>query len=184
MGVAFGHLCSARLSSKFLREMTAMKRKKILLFLALAIVIACGCLSFVACGKDKDNYPVEGVWHAVAAWQEESTFTFGGYTSRIIDNYKIDLYFDFRADGSILKKSVASINDHVMHTDNEEWNIFNLTWSVKGNVITLSSGKQFVIVDDEFDDIFPAKNILLRYKKEATENDVSAQRIIDKTFTL
>ncbi len=160
-----------------------MKRKKILLVLTLVIAIVLGSLCFVACGDDEDddNYPVEGIWHAVAAWQNETKFTLGGQTTKIIDNYKVDFYFDFRADGSVLKKSVAYINDHILHTDNEEWNIFNVTWSVKGNVITLSSGKKFVIVDDEFDDVFPAQNILLRYKKEAaTDDETSAQKHIGK----
>ena len=151
-----------------------MKQKKFLLVLILVIAIAFGSLCFVACGDDEEdnNYPVVGVWHAVATWQEDNTFTLGGQTHRIIDNYKVDFYFDFREDGSILKKNIVTVNDYVMHTDNEEWNIFNVTWSVKGNVITLSSGKQFVIVDNEFDDTFPAQNILLRYKKEsATEDD-------------
>lgn len=147
-----------------------MKQRKVLLSLTLAVAIAFGCLCFAACGGEKeDNYPVAGIWHAVAAWKEDTTITLGGMTSRIIDKYNVDFYFDFREDGSILKKSIVTVNNYVMHTDNEEWNIFNVTWSVKGNVITLSSGKQFVIVDDEFDDVFPAKNILLRYKKEAAE---------------
>ncbi len=153
-----------------------MKQKKILLVLTVVVAIAFGCLCFVGCGDDEENnYPVAGIWHAVATWQEESTFTLGGQTTVIIENYKVDFYFDFRPDGSILKKNIVSINDHIMHTDNEEWNIFNLTWSVKGNVITLSSGRQYVIVDDEFDDTFPAKNILLRYKKESSEDDQNSE---------
>lgn len=158
-----------------------MLQKKILLFLTLLIAIVFGCGCFVACVDDADNnYPIVGVWHAVATWREEQTFTLGGYTSKIIDNYKVDFYFDFREDGAVMKKSVIAINDRVMHTDNEEWNSLNLTWSIKGNILTLSSGKQYVIVDDEFDDVFPAKNILLRYKKEsATESDVATNGAIN-----
>ena len=159
-----------------------MKQKKILLFLTLGVVIVLGCLCFVACGDDEEDcYPVEGIWHAIVVWQQTNKFTLGGQTYQITDNYQIDFYFDFRPDGSILKKAVTTINDHIMHTDNEEWNIFNATWSVKGNVITLSSGRQFAIVDDEFDDTFPAQNILLRYKKEVTtEEDASEQNISAK----
>ena len=161
-----------------------MKGKKILSVVTTVVVIVLGILCCVACIDDdekENNYDVEGIWHAVAAWQEEKTFTLLGKTTTIIDDYKVDFYFDFRADGSVLKKSVAYINDHILHTDNEEWNIFNVTWSVKGNVITLSSGKKFVIVDDEFDDVFPAQNILLRYKKEAaTDDETSAQKHIGK----
>ena len=150
-----------------------MKRKKILLVLTLVIAIVLGSLCFVACGDDEDdnNYPVEGIWHAIATWREDNTITLLGQTHRIIEDYKVDFYFDFRADGSVMKKSVISINDRILHTDNEEWNILNVTWSVKGNVLTLSSGRKFVIVDDEFDDTFQPRNILLRYKKEAATED-------------
>lgn len=155
-----------------------MKQKKKLLIPALTIVMAVSCLCFAACGKDDvdDNYPVAGVWHAVATWREDNTFTLGGQNYRIIDDYQVDFYFDFRPDGSVMKKSIIRVNNSIMHTDNEEWNILNVTWSVKGNVITLSSGIKFVIVDDEFDDTFPAKNILLRYKKEETPEDDTAKQ--------
>ena len=144
-----------------------MKQKRITLLLALTVMSVFVCLCFVACGDDaKNDYPVAGVWHAIAAWREESSFTFGGQVFQMADDYQIDFYFDFRPDGSVLKKSIITIGDYVMHTDNENWNILNVTWSVKNNVITLSSGKQFVIVDDEFDDVLVSKNILLRYKKE------------------
>ena len=158
-----------------------MKPNKIVLWLACILALVTCCLCFAACGDGKSNdYPVEGVWHAVAAGCEENTFTFGGQTTKIIDNYKVDFYFDFRADGSVMKKNIMSINNYIIHTDNEEWNIFNVTWSVKGNVLTLSSGRQFVIVDDEFDDTFPAKDILLRYKKAAaTDDDTNGKTTTD-----
>ncbi len=49
--------------------------------------------------------------------------------------------------------------------DFTDWVILNITWTVSGNVITLSSGKQYVIVDDQFDDMYTG-NKILHYIKE------------------
>ncbi len=166
-------MCAWR-SPANLREMT-MKQKKFVLYPVLAIALVLACLGLGGCVDDEPdepaNYPVAGIWHAVAAWQEENNVKLGGYTYHIVNDYQIDFYFDFREDGAILKKTISHMNGNLVPTDNDEWNIFNETWTVKGNVLTLSSGKRYVIVDDEFDDVFPSKNILLRYKKQAPAVD-------------
>ena len=45
------------------------------------------------------------------------------------------------------------------------WITLNLTWNVEGNVIKLSSGKQFVIADDCFNDIYPNPEMVLYFYK-------------------
>lgn len=121
---------------------------------------------FIACNdvseETENNYPVVGVWHAQATWHEDTPYNYGGYT------YKLNNWFDFREDGTLKNKRTLSLNGHTFNDHYSDWTIVNATWSVKGNVITLSSGKQYVIIDDEFNDTYPNPQIVLHYQKETS----------------
>ena len=137
------------------------KTKKIILSLLLTITIIFIALIFVACPKD-NSYPVVGVWHATASWHEDSPYNYKGY------NYVLDVYLEFREDGTIRNKRTLSVNGNMISDDFSDWVIVNATWSVTDNIITLSSGKKYVIVDDEFNDTYPNPQIILHYKKDKT----------------
>ena len=143
-------------------------KKAILIFTAILIVITAVCS--VACTDDidntektKDDYDVAGIWHAQATWHEDSPYNYNGYT------FKLDIWFDFKQDGTLKTKRTLSINGYSFEDSLSDWTIVNATWSVEGNVIKLSSGKQFVIVDDEFNDTYPDPQMILRYRKELSE---------------
>lgn len=138
-------------------------KKPILTFIVVLLVVMIAS-SFVACTDDPeetdDNYPVVGIWHAQATWHEDNPYNYGG------DTYKLDIWFDFREDGTLKNKRTLSLNGYSFNDSYSDWVIVNVTWSVKGNVISLSSGKQYVIVDDEFNDTYPNPQMILHYKKE------------------
>lgn len=140
-----------------------MKRKFVIsvsLFILLLTTVA-----FSACGANSEtkNYPVEGVWHAHATWHKDTPYNYGGY------NYTLDLYYDFRSDGMFKYKMLLILNDNIEIT-NTDWCIANITWTVEGNVIKFSNGKkQYVIVDDQFDDEFPNPRMTVHYKKVTEE---------------
>ena len=126
-----------------------------------------------ACSKNEEveqeetvDYLVVGIWHASTSWHEITQSTILGQVHEFDDLYQLDVYFDFREDGTLLNKRTLSMNGIDWEDDLTDWTIVNLTWTVSKNVITLSSGKQFVIVDDQFDDLYPG-NIILHYKKES-----------------
>ena len=145
--------------------MFKLKRKAFLFIITLLALIV--TVFFVVRAENpeekENNYPVTGIWHAQATWREDNPYNYGG------DKYKLDIWFDFREDGTLKSKHTISLNGYVFNDSYSDWVIVNLTWSVKGNIITLSSGKQFVIVDDEFNDIYPDPKMILHYKKELYE---------------
>ena len=135
-----------------------MKKATVAFLLALFI-----CLGFVACQKPEPteqikNYPVAGIWHAQESWHEDNPYNYGG------DTYTIDVYFDFLEDGTLRNRSTLTLNGRLL--SDSDWIIVNLTWKIQGNIITLSSGKQFIIVDDEFNDIWPSPKLTLHFTKE------------------
>lgn len=131
------------------------------LFLVSSIFTACNSASINQDSEEtKSDYPVVGIWHAQSTWHENNPYNYGG------DTYRLDIWFDFKADGTARNKYTLTYNGYTVQ--NSDWFIANGTWSVKGNVITLSNGKQFVIVDDEFNDIYNS-NIILHFKKELSE---------------
>jgi lipoprotein len=140
------------------------KIKNITLAIVVILVAILSSTALVACTDNeeetKNNYPVVGIWHATATWHEDNPYNYGG------DTYKLDVYFDFREDGTLKNKRTLSLNGYSFNDSYSDWVIVNVTWSVKDNVITLSSGKQFVIVDDEFNDTYPNPKMILHYKKE------------------
>ena len=137
------------------------KTKKITFTLLLIILIMFVTLIFVACPKSND-YNVVGIWHARASWHEDSPYNYNGY------NYVLDVYIEFREDGTIRNKRTLSVNGNMLSDDFSDWVIVNATWSITDNIITLSSGKKYVIVDDEFNDTYPNPQIILHYKKDKT----------------
>ena len=137
------------------------KIKKITMSLLLTVAIIFTTLILVACPQN-NNYPVVGVWHATASWHEESPYNYNGY------DYVLDVYIEFRDDGTIRNKRTLSINGNMLSDEFSDWVIVNATWSVSENVITLSSGKKYVIIDDEFNDTYPNPQIILHYKKDNT----------------
>ena len=141
------------------------KSKKVVFSFIGTLLILLIASFFVACGDDveetENNYPVVGIWHAQATWREDNPYNYGG------DICKLDIWFDFREDGTLKNKLILLVNGYTL--SDTDWIIANLTWSVKDNVITLSNGKQFVIVDDEFNDIYPDPKMILHYKKELSE---------------
>ena len=138
--------------------------KKTVVPVFLLIIISLSTLIFVACPKREDDYPVAGIWHAHATWHEDSPFNYGG------DNYVLDIYFEFREDGTLRNKRTLTVNDYELKDDFSDWVILNLTWTVNGNIITLSSGKTYVIVDNQFDDTYANPQLILHYKKETTNH--------------
>lgn len=141
-------------------------RKVVFPFFATLLIVIIASF-FVACTDDteetRNNYPVVGIWHAQATWHEDNPYNYGG------DTYKLDIWFDFREDGALGTKRTLSLNGYTFNYSYSDWFIVNVTWSVKENVITLSSGKQYVIVDDEFNDIYSDPKMILHYKKELSE---------------
>lgn len=139
------------------------KRNQMNILILIILMIAIFCI-LVGCGdkpavSNQDDYPVVGIWHANYSWHEDSSFNYGGNT------YILDVYFDFREDGTLLTKRTLTLNGYSLGDTYNDWVIVNLTWTVKDNVITLSSGKTFVIVDDEFNDMYTNPQVVLRYKK-------------------
>lgn len=120
---------------------------------------------FIACTKvsveQKMNYDVVGVWYAQATWHEDNPYNYGG------DTYTLEIWFDFREDGTLRSKRTLSLNGYQFEDDYSNWVIVNLTWSVDKNIITLSSGKQYVIVDDEFNDTYTNPQMILHYRKKS-----------------
>ncbi len=139
------------------------KKKSIVkIFIGLICVILYTSF-FVGCSPNteepENNYPVAGIWHAQATWHEDNPYNYGG------DTYKLDIWFDFREDGTLRNKRTLSLNGYTFSDSLSDWTIINLTWTVKDNIITLSSGKQYVIIEDEFNDTYPNPQMILRYKK-------------------
>lgn len=67
----------------------------------------------------------------------------------------------------LLNKRTLSMNGIDWEDEYTDWVILNLKWSVSENVITLSSGKKFVINNNKFDDIYPNPQKVLHFKKES-----------------
>ena len=128
-----------------------------LIFFVLITVFFAACTTNTE--EPENNYPVVGIWHAQATWHEDNPYNYGG------DTYKLDIWFDFREDGTLRNKRTLSLNGYTFNDSLSDWTIINLTWTVKDNIITLSSGKQYVIIDDEFNDTYPNPQMILRYKK-------------------
>ncbi len=139
-----------------------------MLAIVMILIAVISSIALIACTNNEEetenNYPVAGIWHAQATWHEDNPYNYGG------DTYKLDIWFDFREDGTLKNKRTLSLNGHSFNDSYSDWVIVNVTWSVKGNVITLSSGKQYVIVDDEFNDTYSNPKMILHYKKENSSN--------------
>ncbi len=137
-------------------------KKKFIINVSIFILLLLTTVAFTACSKkdaEPKNYPVEGIWHAHATWHRDNPYNYGG------DNYTLDLYYDFHSDGTFKYKALLILNDNIEIT-NTDWCIANITWTVEGNVIKFSNGKkQYVIVDDQFDDEFPNPRMTVHYKK-------------------
>lgn len=137
-----------------------MKKKLITFGLSILILL---CLTAVmsACGDDKkesSDYNVTGIWHARETWHEDSPYNYGGY------NFELNVWFEFCEGGAMRNRVSLTANDKTM--SDTGWVIFNGTWSVEGNKITLSSGKTYMIVDDEFNDTYPNPKMILHFYKE------------------
>lgn len=131
--------------------------------LTLALVFITVGILFTSCGTDASqtkteyDYPVEGIWHTHANWEKEF-----GYN--VISTFDLDIYFNFIKGGVVKVKTVLARNGVAMNDD--DWAIADYTWSVEGNVIFLSTGKQYIIYDDEFNDIWPDPWLVLHFRKE------------------
>ena len=132
------------------------------IILSVAVLLSCGAI-LLGCDTDKekqdDNYPVAGIWHAGYVWHEDNPYNYGG------DTYRIDIWMEFRDDSTMKIKQMMKLNGHIMN-DNSDWIILNMTWTVNKNIITLSSGKQYVIIDDTFNDTYPGLGTVLHCTKE------------------
>ena len=138
--------------------------KKFLLMTVLAFFSVIMVLSFGACNKQKEeteeaDYPVVGLWHAHEEWLDEDPY--GRYDG---DYVTLDVYYEFFEDGTLRNRLSSTLNGRTL--SDTGWVIFNGSWSVEKNVITLSSGRQFVIIDDEFNDIYPKPKMTLHFFKE------------------
>ena len=150
----------------FLEEKMKKVRKW---FLSILFIFILGMVMLSACSgnerQEGTDYPVVGIWHASASWHEITQSTILGQIHEFDDVYQLDVYFDFREDGTLLNKRRLSMNGIDWEDDLTDWTIVNLTWTVSKNVIKLSNGKHYVIVDNQFDDLYPG-NIILHYIKE------------------
>lgn len=147
-----------------------MKKARQWLFVVVSILIFSVCMMSACAGQtgqeeEEEDYPVVGIWHASTSWHEITHSNIGGLSHDFDDLYQLDIYFDFREDGTLRNKRTLSMNGIEWKDDFTDWVILNITWTVSGNVITLSSGKQYVIVDDQFDDMYTG-NKILHYIKE------------------
>lgn len=129
-------------------------------FALLVLVFACitvGCDNADEETPAVQNYPVQGTWRAEVTWHEENPYNYGG------DTYVLEMLFDFLEQGVVKNRMTLQLNNYTL--SDSGWITLNLTWQVEGNVITLSSGKQFVIYDDCFNDIYPNPRMILYFYK-------------------
>lgn len=134
---------------------TSKKIVKVVVGIIVLLLMFC----FVACEQPVENYDVVGTWKAEASWHENNPYNYGG------DNYKLTVLWEFRSDNTMKIKQTIILNNNITVVDTG-WVIFNGTYSVKGNTIVLSTGKEYVIVDDVFNDIFPDPKMVLTYSKQ------------------
>lgn len=123
----------------------------------LVLLFFTSCIEAEEPGPIVQNYPVQGVWQAKATWHEENPYNYGG------DTYVLEIYYDFQEQGVVKNRMTLELNDYQL--SDSGWITLNLTWNVEGNVIKLSSGKQFVIADDCFNDIYPNPEMVLYFYK-------------------
>ena len=135
-----------------------IKSKRFVMLMACTIILML-MLSFVSCESPVENYDVTGTWVAEATWHEDNPYNYGG------DNYKLTILWEFKSDNTMRIKQTIKLNNNITVVDTG-WIIFNGTYSVKGNTIVLSTGKEYVIVDDVFNDIFPDPKLVLTYSKQ------------------
>lgn len=126
------------------------------LFMALLFATLCLCACKDKSENEQEDYPVLGIWHAHNVVKKDNPYNYGG------DTVIYDFYFEFAEDGVVKNRGIITLNNRLI--SDSGWVIANRTWSVDKNVITFSNGKQFVINDDEFDDLYD--NMVLRYIKE------------------
>lgn len=141
--------------------------KKKLAFIVFAFMLAVVTLSVGACKEqDEDtNYHVAGIWHAHAEWHVDNSYNYGG------DNFTLDVYYEFNEDSTLRNRLSMTLNTRPF--SDTGWVIFNGSWEVNKNTITLSSGKQFVIIDDEFNDTYPNPKMILHFfKKDMSEENL------------
>ena len=121
-------------------------------------------ISFVflsACKKEEeeipvvDNYDVVGVWYAMNSWHQDNPYNYGG------DTYKMEAWMEFFEDGTIKDRVSMTLNGVKLSDTN--WVIANYTYDVCENEIILSSGKSYIIVNDQFDIVYD--NMVFHYKK-------------------
>lgn len=136
-----------------------MNKQKNILCIRLMFVLIFLCtiaLCFSGCNEKSSDYPVMGIWHAHNEVKKDNPYNYGG------DTVVYDFYFEFAENGVVKNRCIITLNSRPL--SDTGWVIANRTWSVSKNVINLSNGRQFVVKDDEFDDVY--NNMVLRYYKE------------------
>ena len=134
--------------------------KKLGLFL-LTILL---CFSFVACANNNSekepenlNYDVVGIWKAEAEIHRDNPYNYGG------DTFLYEFYMEYNSDGTMRNRAIVKYNGVLMN--DTDWINANATYTVEKNTIKISTGKNFVVVNDEIHDTWSEQNITLRYKK-------------------
>lgn len=135
--------------------------KKFLLASVGVFAILVSVSLFMACADgaeiEAEDYQVEGIWLAEATWQVDNPYNYGG------DTYELQVYFDFQEQGVVKYRSSITYNGRL--ASDTGWVVLNMTWSVDGNVISLSGGKKFVISDDCFNDTYSNPEMVLYFYK-------------------
>ena len=134
-----------------------MRFKKLTLFFVLII----SSVFFCACKKEDEEIPVVndydviGVWYASYSWHQDNPYNYGG------DTYKMEAWMEFFEDGTTKDRSAMSLNG--VKLSDTDWVIAPYTYDVCENEIILSSGKSFIIVNDQFDIVY--EDMVFHYKK-------------------
>ena len=123
-------------------------------------------ISLTACSNNNDhdkneksvNYSVVGIWCANVEIRRDNPYNYGG------DKYYFEFFIEFNTDGSMRNRSTTRYNGILM--SDTDWINSNSTYTVENNVIKISTGKNFVIINDEFNDYWTEQNVTLKYKKQ------------------
>lgn len=139
-----------------------MKNCNRIIFIFLSVFLIClltGCTENGSKGKNSEstNYNVVGIWKAEVEIHKDNPYNYGE------DNYYYEFFLEFNLDGTMRNRGIIKYNGRLM--SDTDWMNANATYIVENNVITISTGKSWVIINDEIHDMWTAQNLIVKYKK-------------------